>query len=101
MSAFQPYAGDYQKGGVVVHWQCYATVRIEGVRYADGEPLPAAPQGKKWLRAAERDGQPAVTCLVEDVVEEFSQILLQIRTAPGEGHGDNPAPPVARLHGAT
>jgi hypothetical protein len=78
MSAFQPYAGEYEYGGGTVRWRCYATAPVHGVRPAEHRPFPSAPQGQKWLNPAEGRRQPAVACLVDETVTEFSQILLQI-----------------------
>lgn len=84
MSAFQPYAGEYESAGGTIRWRCYATARVHGVRPAD-KPLPNPPLGTKWLTPAEGRREPAVACLVDEDVTEFSQILLTIDARAPEG----------------
>jgi hypothetical protein len=78
MSAFQPYAGEYEDNGGTVRWRCYATAPVHGVRPAEPRPLPSPPAGKKWVKPEEGRRGAVVACLVDDWVTEFSQILLQI-----------------------
>lgn len=78
MSAFQAYAGAYETRGDRFTWRCYATTRVYGVRAADHAPFPNAPDGKKWFRQAAHYGSAEVAWLVDEAVEEFSQILLQV-----------------------
>jgi len=82
MSAFQPYAGEYDYGGGTVRWRCYATAPVHGVLPAENRPLPSPPQGQKWLNPAEGPRRAPFACLVDETVTEFSQILLQM-----EAHG--------------
>lgn len=82
MSAFQPYAGAYGVCDKVVRWRCYATARLHGLRRQVDAPMPAPPAGLKWLRPArDRDGVE-VALLVDQAVNEVSQILLQIEAHP-------------------
>jgi hypothetical protein len=78
VSAFQSYAGAYEFCGKEVRWRCYANARLHGLRRADHAPLPAAPNGKKWLSLARDRVDPDVKVLVDQDVEEISQILLRI-----------------------
>ena len=78
MSAFQSYAGAYKHEGGVYDWRCYATAPVYEIRCRDHAPFPAAPKGRKWASPAQQDHEIMVACLVDDAVEEFSQILLQV-----------------------
>jgi hypothetical protein len=78
MSAFQAYTGAYEHEGAAFSWRCYATTRVYEVRRSDHAPFPSAPDGRKWLSPAQQDHEPVVGCLVDDRVEDFSQILLQV-----------------------
>lgn len=82
MSAFQSYSGAYEFGGGDFAWRCYATARIYDVRRSEHAPLPSAPQGRKWLVAERTRHAPDVCCLVDDAVNEFSHILLQVEMMP-------------------
>lgn len=86
MSAFQAYAGAYEFEGGAYAWRCYATARIHEVRRREHGPLPRPPHGRKWVSAADlspaRHAAPEVSCLVDETVEEFSQILLQVQPEP-------------------
>ena len=42
-------------------------------------PFPEAPEGRKWLTAPRPNYEPAVVCLVDADVEDFTQILLQVQ----------------------
>jgi len=78
MSAFQAYAGAYEFDGGAFSWRCYATARVYEVRQRGHAPLPRAPHGRKWVAPVQQAYEQAVECLVDDTVEEFSQILLQV-----------------------
>jgi hypothetical protein len=83
MSAFQAYAGAYEHEGGAFAWRCYATARIHEIRRREHGPLPRPPLGRKWLTPA-RQGpeiEQNISCLVDETVEEFSQILLQMQAA--------------------
>lgn len=84
MSAFQAYAGAYEFDGGAYAWRCYATARIHEVRRREHGPPPPPPQGRKWVAPARQslasgDKAPDVSCLVDETVDEFSQILLQVQ----------------------
>lgn len=83
MSAFQAYAGAYEHEGGAFAWRCYATARIHEIRRREHGPLPRPPQGRTWLTPASqgRQSEQDVSCLVDETVEEFSQILLQVQAA--------------------
>jgi len=81
MSAFQAYAGAYEFGGESFAWRCYATTRIHAVRRRDHGPFPAATGGRKWVWQAPLHHEPEVAWLVDEGVDEFSQILLQVQPA--------------------
>ncbi len=87
MSAFQAYAGAYEHGGAAFSWRCYATTRIYEVRRSDHAPFPRAPDGRKWLSPAQHDHEPVVGCLVDERVDDFSQILLQVNPQAGSAAG--------------
>ena len=78
MSAFQCYAGAYEFGGGDFAWRCYATARVYDVRRSEHAPFPGPPSGCKWVLPAPRNHAPDVACLVDEAVEDFSQILLQV-----------------------
>jgi hypothetical protein len=79
MSAFQAYAGAYEFDGGAYAWRCYATARIHEVRRREHGPPPAPPKGRKWVSPARQSFEQDVSCLVDETVEEFSQILLQVQ----------------------
>jgi len=81
MSAFQAYAGAYEHEGGAFAWRCYATARIHEVRRREHGPLPRPPKGRKWVSPARHGCEQDVSCLVDETVEEFSQILLQVQAA--------------------
>lgn len=81
MSAFQAYAGAYEFEGGAFAWRCYATARIHEIRRREHGPPPPPPQGRKWVSPACQGFEQDVSCLVDETVEEFSQILLQIQAA--------------------
>ncbi|CAN7398554.1 hypothetical protein LJR219_002476 [Phenylobacterium sp. LjRoot219] len=83
MSAFQAYAGAYEFDGGAYAWRCYATARIHEIRRREHGPPPPPPTGRKWVAPARQgpdcsNGQD-VSCLVDEAVDEFSQILLQVQ----------------------
>jgi hypothetical protein len=82
MPAFQAYAGDYEFDGKRFSWRCYATTRLYEIRSADHAPFPQAPQGRKWMSPVQQDYERTVGCLVDEAVEDFSQILLQVSPKP-------------------
>ncbi len=79
MSAFQAYAGDYEFAGDAFNWRCYATARVYEIRRVDHAPFPKAPRGRKWISPAQQDYEQPVGCLVDESVNDFSQILLQVQ----------------------
>jgi hypothetical protein len=79
MSAFQPYAGAYEFDGGAYGWRCYATARVYEIRSGAHAPFPRPPQGRKWVAAPRKTYEPDAVCLVDEAVEEFSQILLQVQ----------------------
>jgi hypothetical protein len=83
MSAFQAYAGAYEFRGESYRWRCYATTRVHAVRHSDHRPLPKAPPGRKWLKQSPLHHEPNVAWLVDEGVEDFSHILLQMVAEPG------------------
>jgi hypothetical protein len=83
MSAFQPYVGAYAFGDQTYSWRCYATARIHAVRRAEHAPFPTPPGGRKWVWLSTAQHEPEVAWLVDEGVDEFSQILLQIQ-APAD-----------------
>jgi hypothetical protein len=82
MSAFQAYAGAYEHQGASYSWRCYATARVYEIRHSDHGPFPKAPNGRKWIAPEQRTYDQLVGCLVDEGVEEFSQILLQVDPRP-------------------
>src|ERR1700761_5989433 len=79
MSAFQSYAGAYEFRGGRFIWRCYATARVYGVRRADHAPFPQPAEGKTWLQQPRAPHHSIeVAWLVDQGVEDFSQILLQV-----------------------
>lgn len=82
MSAFQAYAGAYEFAGRFYGWRCYATARVYEVRQKRHAPLPSAPRGRKWVGPSREACEADVACLVDETVEEFSQILLQVAPEP-------------------
>lgn len=82
MSAFQAYAGAYEFDGGAFGWRCYATARVYEIRSGEHAPFPKPPQGRKWVAPPRQDYEPDVSCLVDEAVEEFSQILLQVQPHP-------------------
>lgn len=78
MPAFQPYGGGYEYGRARYSWRCYATTRIYELRLAEHAPFPTAPDGMKWACPVEKDERVAFGCLVDEMAEEFSQILVQV-----------------------
>jgi hypothetical protein len=92
MSAFQPYTGAYEFAGSAFGWRCYATARVYEVRQSGHGPFPEAPQGRKWLSAPRPNYEPAVICLVDATVADFTQILLQVQPL------SQPAPRAAERH---
>lgn len=82
MSAFQSYAGAYEFDGGDFAWSCYATARVYEVRHSEHAPFPSAPHGCKWVLPEKTRHAPDVVCLVDEAVEEFSQILLQVVAQP-------------------
>jgi hypothetical protein len=79
MSAYQSYTGAYEHEGGAFAWRCYATARIHEIRRREHGPLPRPPQGRKWVSPGRQAYQQDVSCLVDEAVEEFSQILLQVQ----------------------
>lgn len=79
MSAFQAYTGAYDFAGSSYGWRCYATTRVYQIRESGHGPFPQAPTGRKWLIQPRQNYEPAVGCLVDEIVEDFSQILLQVQ----------------------
>ena len=82
MSAFQAYAGAYEHEGALFSWRCYATARVYAIRHNAHAPFPKAPKGRKWVSPAQQDYEQVVGCLVDEAVEDFSQILLQVNPQP-------------------
>ena len=82
MSAFQAYAGAYEYDGASFGWRCYATARVYAIRHSAHAPFPAPPQGRKWIFPAQQDYKQVVGCMVDEAVEDFSQILLQVTPPP-------------------
>jgi len=81
MSAFQAYAGAYEHEGGAFAWRCYATARVHEIRRREHGPLPSPPAGRKWVSPTRQGHEQDVSCLVDETVEEFSQILLQVQAA--------------------
>ena len=79
MSAFQAYGGAYEHDGGGYSWSCYATTRVYEIRRREHAPLPKAPNGRKWIAPVQQDYEDLVACLVDEAVEQFSQILLQVK----------------------
>jgi hypothetical protein len=81
LAAFQAYAGSFTDDGETYRWNCYATCPVYEVRsYAHS--LPAAPDGRKWVRKAQHaGGSPELTVLVDHETTDFSQMLTQITAA--------------------
>lgn len=82
MSAFQSYAGAYEFDGCDFAWRCYATTRVYEVRRSEHTPFPSALSGRKWVLSERTRLAPDVVCLVDETVDEFSQILLQVEEMP-------------------
>ncbi|MFC3070416.1 hypothetical protein [Phenylobacterium soli] len=76
MSAFQAYGGAYEHDGRSFRWRCYATARVYEVR--EGDPALPAPRGKKWIRKSPFRGEPEFSWLIDEAIEDFSHILLQM-----------------------
>lgn len=85
MSAFQSYAGAYEFDGGDFAWRCYSTARVYEVRRSEHAPFPCPPTGRKWVLPERSRHAPDVVCLVDEAVEEFSQILLQVEATPRIG----------------
>lgn len=85
MSAFQAYTGAYEINGDAFNWRCYATARVYDIRRTEHGPFPEAPTGRKWISPLQQDHKQVVGCLVDATVEDFSQILLQVQSQPGQG----------------
>jgi hypothetical protein len=81
MSAFQSYEGAYSFHGRDFRWRCYATARLHALRRTDHAPLPNPPQGMKWLTPSNSRVGLEVALLVDQDVDEISQILLQMEIA--------------------
>ena len=81
MAAFQPYAGDFTDGGETYRWNCYATSPVYEVR-SEGQSLPEAPAGRKWVRKPRyAGGGPELAVLVDGDTTDFSQMLTQVSAA--------------------
>lgn len=78
MAAYQPYAGEYEYDGVVYRWRCYATAPIHQVRSRGHRPWPSAPPGRKWVYQTRHSHGPDVAWLVDQTLDDFSHILLQV-----------------------
>lgn len=84
MSAFQPYAGSYEAGGVAYNWRCYATTRVHEVRSFEAQNVPRAPGGKRWIVKSRREGEPKLAWLVDETIVDFSHMLLQVDGQPAQ-----------------
>ena len=79
MAAFSPYAGEYEWAGKRIHWRCYATAPVYGLRIADHGSTQQAPTGRRWVALQMRSASdPAIQCLLDETVYNFSQILTQV-----------------------
>jgi len=78
MSAFQAYGGAYEHQGKAIRWRCYATAPVYEVRTDQHMPLPAPPEGRKWLMRSRYKNDVTFGWLVDGATEDFSQILLQV-----------------------
>ena len=79
MAAYQAYAGEYEFGGAIFRWRCYATVPVYQVMRRDHRPFPAAPKGRKWVSQARQHSHGMeVAWQVDEAAGDFSHILLQL-----------------------
>ncbi len=78
MSAFLAYGGAYEFAGRQYSWRCYATARVHEVRKREHGPDPKAPRGLKWVTTQVRHGEPEVIWLMDDGIDDFSQMLVQV-----------------------
>jgi|SwirhisoilCB3_FD_contig_31_12492252_length_409_multi_7_in_0_out_0_1 hypothetical protein len=78
MSAFLAYGGAYEFAGREYRWRCYATARVYEVRKREHSPSPQAPNGRQWVTPQNDRRDPGVMWLMDEGIEDFSQMLVQV-----------------------